>query len=127
MVFLFLVDNPESTGSESRATVASVVAVQPNVPMAGMTQQKWNEYRRNHVRLAEDALATINDQRTTNNIPTTVVFPESPMNFAYEDDPETQAFINGFAIKNNVSVLFNSAEPDLKERQVLQLGGDGRA
>lgn len=41
-----------------------------------------------------------------------VVFPESPMNFMYEDDPETQEFINGFAKKNNVSVLFNSAEPD---------------
>ena len=43
---------------------------------------------------------------------TTVIFPESPMNFMYETDPETREFIDGFARKNNVSVLFNSAEPD---------------
>ena len=34
------------------------------------------------------------------------------MNFQYETDPETREFIDGFAAKNNVSVLFNSAEPD---------------
>jgi len=79
--------------------------------MSGMTEVKWNEYRRNHVRLAEQALATL---PADNALPTTVVFPESPMNFAYEQDPDAQAFINGFAMKNNVFVLFNSAEPDLK-------------
>src|SRR5690606_21486325 len=43
---------------------------------------------------------------------TTVIFPESPMNFQYENDSETREFIDGFAKKHNVSVLFNSAEPD---------------
>ena len=92
-----------------------------------MTEAKWNEYRRNHVRLAEQALATL---PTENRSQTTVVFPESPMNFAYESDPETQAFINGFAAKNNVSVLFNSAEPDLKNgkyyNSAVMVGPDGK-
>ena len=32
-----------------------------------------------------------------NRIPTTVILPESPMNFMYEDDREFQKFINDFA------------------------------
>lgn len=34
------------------------------------------------------------------------------MNFRYEKDREFQTFIKKFAIRNNASVLFNSAEPD---------------
>ncbi|MGB7210708.1 MAG: apolipoprotein N-acyltransferase [Pyrinomonadaceae bacterium] len=94
---------------------AAIVAIQPNVPMSGLTYEKWKQLRQRHVLLAESALTKLNEQRTTNNyLPTTVIFPESPMNFMYEDDPETQEFINSFAAKNNVSVLFNSAEPDLR-------------
>ncbi len=68
---------------------ARVVAIQPNVPMSGLTFEKWKALRQKHVELAESALATINDQRSTN---TTVIFPESPMNFAYEEDEEFQKF-----------------------------------
>ncbi|HEX3102399.1 MAG TPA: apolipoprotein N-acyltransferase, partial [Pyrinomonadaceae bacterium] len=49
---------------------------------------------------------------TSGQPPTLVILPESPMNFMYEDDREFQQFIRGFTTKNNVSVLFNSAEPD---------------
>ncbi|MDM7924304.1 MAG: apolipoprotein N-acyltransferase, partial [Pyrinomonadaceae bacterium] len=94
-------------------TSAKVVALQPNVPMSGLTYEKWQELRQRHVRMAEAELAKINERRTTNDEPpVTVIFPESPMNFMYEDDAETQAFINGFAARSNVSVLFNSAEPN---------------
>ncbi|MCW5955822.1 MAG: apolipoprotein N-acyltransferase [Pyrinomonadaceae bacterium] len=89
--------------------VARVIAIQPKVPMSGLTQTKWDQYRRNHVRLAE---AEIQKLTTDHRPPTTVIFPESPMNFQYADDPETKAFMDGFARMNNVSVLFNSAEPD---------------
>ncbi len=34
------------------------------------------------------------------------------MNFQFENDREFQEFIRGFAIRNKVSVLFNSAEPN---------------
>ncbi len=90
-----------------------VIAIQPNVPMSGLNEAKWNEYRRRHIQLAEAALAKI-DRNDYVNIPPVVLFPESPMNFMYETDPETRQFIDGFARKNNVSVLFNSAEPDEK-------------
>src|SRR5436190_2882452 len=91
----------------------SLIVIQPNVPMSGLNETKWNEHRRNHIRLAETTLAKFDEQQSiSQKRPTAVIFPESPMNFMYEDDPETKAFINGFAAKNNVSVLFNSAEPD---------------
>jgi apolipoprotein N-acyltransferase len=90
-----------------------VIAIQPNVPMSGLTLEKWRELRQRHVRLAESAMAKLNAQRTTNTVqPTLVIFPESPMNFMYEDDAETKEFVNGFAERHKVSVLFNSAEPD---------------
>jgi apolipoprotein N-acyltransferase len=45
-------------------------------------------------------------------MPVTVVFPESPMNFRYDEDLEFQSYIHAFARRNNVTVLFNSAEPN---------------
>ena len=89
--------------------IAKVIAVQPNVPMAGLTYEKWKSLRQKHVELAESDLAKLS---TENPRPTTVIFPESPMNFAYEEDEEFQRFIHAFAAKHNVNVLFNSAEPD---------------
>ena len=90
-----------------------VVSVQPNVPMSDLTLEKWRQFRQRHVVLAESTLAKLKQQQTTNNEQsTTVIFPESPMNFMYEDDPETKQFIDSFASRHNVSVLFNSAEPD---------------
>ena len=91
----------------------AVVAIQPNVPMSGLSYEKWKALRTRHVQLAEEALATINEQRTTNNgQQTTVIFPESPMNFMYDEDPEFRAWLSSFASRNNVNVLFNSAEPN---------------
>ena len=108
-----------------------VVSVQPNIPMSGLTLEKWRELRRRHVQLAESALAKLNQQGSTyKDQPTTVIFPESPMNFMYEDDPETQEFINSFAAKNNVSVLFNSAEPDSRNgkffNSAVMVGPEGK-
>ncbi|HLA96356.1 MAG TPA: apolipoprotein N-acyltransferase [Pyrinomonadaceae bacterium] len=97
-----------------------IIAIQPNVPMSGLTYAKWQELRQRHVQLAETALAKLNEQRATNNEqPTTVIFPESPMNFEYETDPETRRFIDSFASRHNVSVLFNSAEPDATNGKVF--------
>ena len=50
------------------------------------------------------------------DFPKIVILPESPMNFQYERDEEFRNFINNFAIRNNVSVLFNSAEPDKRRK-----------
>ena len=95
----------------------NIVAVQPNVPMSGMSAQKFAEVRKEHVELAENALRQIAARRTENSTPTVIVFPESPMNFMYSDDLEFQKFIREFASKNDVAVLFNSSEPEKGETQ----------
>ncbi|MBK9162685.1 MAG: apolipoprotein N-acyltransferase [Acidobacteria bacterium] len=98
-----------SLSSEPSDVSARVVAIQPNVPMSGLTYEKWQDLRERHVRMAEAELGKLT---TDNQELTTVIFPESPMNFMYESDRETREFIDGFARRNNVSVLFNSAEPN---------------
>src|SRR5690606_22873128 len=94
------------------SVAAKVVAIQPNVPMSGLGYQKWRELRARHVEMAEGALAGIRAEEGYDPaMPVTVVFPESPMNFRYDEDEEFQAYIHAFARRNNVTVLFNSAEP----------------
>ena len=106
----------------------TVIAIQPNVPMSGLNQSKWHQLRDSQISLAE---TEIDKLRTTNKVlPTTVIFPESPMNFAYEDDREFHKFINDFAIRNNVGVLFNSSEPDKTNgkyfNSAVMVGPDGK-
>ena len=88
-----------------------VVAVQPNVPMSGLKYGELEKLRQRHVELAENALQKI--QRTDEQ-PTIVIFPESPMNFQYESDREFKTFLKDFATRNNASVLFNSAQPNTR-------------
>jgi len=107
--------NFSSTNNSSEKIENSVVVVQANVPMSGLNEEKWLRLRARHVELAEDALRKI-PIRTATEISqtTTVIFPESPMNFSYGEDPELRRFIGDFALKHNASVLFNSAEPNPK-------------
>ncbi len=109
---------------------AKVVAVQPNVPMGGLTDEKWSVLKKRHIELAENALLKIKERNAFPEQQTVVIFPESPMNFMYESDLEFQKFIGDFARKNNVSVLFNSAEPDAENKtffnSAVMVNGDGR-
>jgi len=98
-----LTDNP----NEKIESV--VLAIQPNVPMSGLRYGELEKLRQRHVELAENALQK--NQRIAEQ-PTVVIFPESPMNFQYESDREFQSFIKDFAVRNSVSVLFNSAQPN---------------
>ena len=121
-----------------------VIAVQPNVPMSGLTQAKWISLRTRQTKLAEaelrnpsffessrrqaelDALPGNIEKRTRfyeelaresfKDGKKIVILPESPMNFQYENDPGFREFIGAFARRNNVSVLFNSAEPDRRRK-----------
>jgi apolipoprotein N-acyltransferase len=93
-----------------------VVAVQPNVPMSGLTYEKYQQLLEEHVRLAETALK----QRPTGSTqPTTIIFPESPMIFQYGRDTELQDYLRDFAVRNNASVLFNSAEYAKDGKRIL--------
>ena len=107
---------------------SQIIAIQPNVPMSGLDSRKWEQLRQRQVELAE---AEIEKLRATNNdLPTTVILPESPMNFMYDDDRDFQQFIGDFARRNDVGVLFNSAEPDLSNgryfNSAVLVGPDGR-
>ena len=109
--FLILPDYGAAEKS-SAAVQNNVVVVQANVPMSGLNEEKWLQLRQRHVELAENAIAEVNTVRTDKNQPLTVVFPESPMNFMYAEDPDFRTFIGEFARRNNAFVLFNSAEPN---------------
>jgi len=88
-----------------------VVAIQPNVPMSGLKYGEWENLRTRHVELAESALQNI---QRTNQQSAVIIFPESPMNFEYESDRALKTFLRDFAVKNNASVLFNSAQPNTR-------------
>ncbi len=96
------------------AEVAKVIVIQPNVPMSSLKYGELEALRERHVELTESALQKISEQRTANGEPTIVIFPESPMNFEYESDRELKTFLRDFAVKNNASVLFNSAQPNTR-------------
>jgi len=114
----------ESDDMKARQTV---IAVQPNVPMSPLDSRKLEELRQKQFELAETKIKAL----TADNIQTTlVILPESPMNFMYNDDREFQKFVGDFARRNNVSVLFNSAEPDTTNgkyfNSAVMVGPDGR-
>ena len=99
--------------TEGNKNSSLVIAVQPNVPMKGLTLEKYQQLLERHVQLAETELKkTTTDRRP----PTTVIFPESPMIFQYGRDEDLQSYLRDFAVRNNASVLFNSAELNNKKR-----------
>ncbi len=120
LISLFIVPfvlfpNFSFTDNPNEKIESVIIAIQPNVPMSGLNEEKWLKLRQRHVELAEDALRKLNAHLSTDNRePITVIFPESPMNFMYEQDEEIQAFIRNIARKHNAYVLFNSAEPSAK-------------
>ncbi len=115
LICVFIDISPAENKNEEAATV---VAVQPNVPMSGLNDEKWEKLRGRQIELAESAL---NKERTTNgdNKNTLIILPESPMNYMYDSDPEFQDFITNFAVRNNASVLFNSAQTNAKNDNFL--------
>lgn len=98
----------ERETSDFLEPVTHVIAIQPNVPMSNLTYQELKRRRDWQFTTALEIESGLGYRLS----PTLIVLPESPMNFMYEDDREFQKFIDDFARRNNVSVLFNSAEPD---------------
>jgi apolipoprotein N-acyltransferase len=94
----------------------SVIAIQPNVPMSGLKSEDRARLQERHVQLSEKVLKEVrNNEQLANNEgqKTIIIFPESPMNFEYARDREFQQFLKQFALRNDVSVLFNAAEPTI--------------
>ena len=114
LTVLVLFGSKTATRAKTESTpAASIATIQPNVPMSGLNYEIWMQLRNRHVELAEAALDKLKKEFPQDaSVPTTVIFPESPMNFMYEDDPEFQGFVRDFNTTHNVDLLFNSAEPD---------------
>lgn len=93
-----------------------VVAVQPNVPMDGLTLEQYRALLNRHIELAEGEFAKRSPGDTR---PALVVFPESPMMFEYGRDKELREFLRQFAERNGTAVMINSAEASEDGKQVL--------
>lgn len=89
------------------ATPLCVVAVQPNVPMSLVKSvEELKQLLERHVSLSKQGLERCRaDERRF------VIWPESPMNFTYQNDRTFQEFVTRFSLENNTYVLFNSLEP----------------
>jgi apolipoprotein N-acyltransferase len=93
--------------SNSQAPEAVVVALQPNVPMDIVKSSDEMQVLINrHVSMSEAALKQLPNDGT----PRLVIWPESPMNFAYGNDSKLRELLVRFATTNQTAVLFNSQE-----------------
>jgi apolipoprotein N-acyltransferase len=86
---------------------ANVVAIQPNVPMELVkSADDLRQLTARHFEMSQAALRQLpNDGK-----PRLVIWPESPMNFAYGGDAQLREMIASFARANQTAVLLNSQE-----------------
>ena len=103
-----------------------IVAVQPNVPMnAVKSPTEINELLERHFSLSTRALQSLGNTPG----PRLVIWPESPMNFAYSSDQALRERLADFAKQNRTSLLFNSLEPapnDGAYNSALLINEEGR-
>jgi apolipoprotein N-acyltransferase len=85
-----------------------IIGVQPNVPMSDVTADGYRLLLQQHVQLSQTALSSGSARSFQHRL---IIWPESPMNFAYSRDPQLQNTIAQFARTNHTSVLLNSLEP----------------
>ena len=93
-------------GSDENSS-AVVIAVQPNVPMDLVkSNEDIRKLTARHFEMSESALREL----PQDGKPRLVIWPESPMNFAYGGDSRLRDLLANFAKTNNTSVLLNSQE-----------------
>ena len=91
-----------------QTTTLHVIALQPNVPMdLSKSSEQLQELTKRHVVMSESALALL----PNDGVPRLVIWPESPMNFAYGVDADFRQLVSSFARENKILLLFNSQEP----------------
>jgi apolipoprotein N-acyltransferase len=88
-------------------TQAVVIAIQPNVPMDLVkSNDDMKLLTTRHFEMSEAAL----NQVQYDTKPKLIIWPESPMNFAYGGDVQLQTTLASFAQQHHVSILLNSQE-----------------
>ena len=86
---------------------AVVVAIQPNVPMEIVKSDvEMRQLTARHFEMSQSALRLLPDDGK----PRLVIWPESPMNFAYGGDSQLRETVAAFAQANQTAVLLNSQE-----------------
>jgi apolipoprotein N-acyltransferase len=127
---LVIFSTPDSDSSASQPYTV-VIAVQPNVSVNfGRSPEETAELVRRHLTMSADALRAWEQKQDAEakrelaqreldgttadpsyDPPRVVVWPESPMNFAYAKDEEFRGLVGSFARAERASVIFNSLEP----------------
>ncbi len=98
---------PDRFVGPSNRPLVAVVALQPNVPMdSDKPELEMRELLNRHLSDSETGLAAL----TNEELPRLVIWPESPMNFAYGQDAQLRDLLARFAQHNHTSLLFNSQE-----------------
>lgn len=110
VTLVILISNGTSTLRQRQVNAevdAVVVAIQPNVPMDLVkSEEDMRMLSARHFEMSESALRQLpNDGK-----PRLVIWPESPMNFAYGGDFKLREMIATFARANKAAVLLNSQE-----------------
>lgn len=114
IVFIIYATKLSSGGSPVATTVSSgpaevvAIGIQPNVPMVQMSDAEYRQLLARHLELSARGLS---DERVRNAKHRLVIWPESPMYFAYSRDPQLQNTIANLARTHRTSVLLNSLEP----------------
>lgn len=114
IVFIIFMTRLSSSYSDTARLVSrqpvetAAVGIQPNVPMIQMSDAEHRQLLARHIELSAQGLL---DGRVRDAKHRLVVWPESPMNFAYSRDPQLQNVIANFARTHRTSVLLNSLEP----------------
>lgn len=107
---LIVLTNPTSPWRQFRLVIeadAVVVAIQPNVPMDLIkSDEDMQTLTARHLEMSQSALRQLPDDGK----PRLVIWPESPMNFAYGGDIRLREMIATFAKANKASLLLNSQE-----------------
>ena len=92
----------------NQASYLTIIGLQPNVPMTVFkTTEETQELLARHLSMSKQKLDETRGQPGSRLL----IWPESPMNFAYASDRQFQEIVTRFAIENQTSLLFNSQEP----------------
>ncbi len=88
-----------------------VVALQPNVPMNLVKSvEDMRQLTARHFEMSETALRQLPDDLKNETRQRLIIWPESPMNFAYGGDSALRERLAAFAKANHASILLNSQE-----------------
>jgi apolipoprotein N-acyltransferase len=103
---------PNVSVNFARSTEEIAALVNRHLTMSADALGEWErkqagEDRREDVQSAQSGDAIERAQ----SVPRLVVWPESPMNFAYAKDEEFQTLVGQFARAERTNVIFNSLEP----------------